>query len=194
MQRFLIFLFTVVVFAAGYATRSWTEQNQPLPAPPAPGSEFAPKDIAKVGPPRTEDRADLIARIQRSMADISTYQTRLQAIDAKYQTGFVALLNAEQKSKYDERNKRFAQGPGPGIDRLAAETSLLSSDDIQRLRQIPLMGALNRISVADRTDSLTDEYKLDADQKARLKALLANRRQEFLDLRSEEHTSELQSH
>ena len=182
MQRFLIFLFTVVVFAAGYATRSWTEQNQPLPAPPAPGSEFAPKDIAKVGPPRTEDRADLIARIQRSMADISTYQTRLQAIDAKYQTGFVALLNAEQKSKYDERNKRFAQGPGPGIDRLAAETSLLSSDDIQRQRQIPLMGALNRISVADRTDSLTDEYKLDADQKARLKALLANRRQEFLDL------------
>ena len=28
----------------------------------------------------------------------------------------------------------------------------------------------------------TDEYKLDADQKARLKTLLANRRQEFLDL------------
>jgi hypothetical protein len=178
MQRFLIFLFTVVVFAAGYGTRTWTERNQPLPAPPAPGAEFAPKDVARGGPPRPDDRADLVARIQKSLADITAYQARLEAIDAEYQKGFVELLTPGQRAKYDERNKRFAEG----AQRMAADTGLLSAEDIDRLRRIPLMGALNRISVASTADNLADEYKLDTVQKSRTQQLLASRRQKFLDL------------
>ena len=66
-QRVLVALLTVLVFAAGFAARMWTESDRPLPPPPAAlmsevlGTQPAEKKSQNA--PKPYNRAQLVADI-----------------------------------------------------------------------------------------------------------------------------------
>jgi hypothetical protein len=186
-QRLLIAIFTVLVFAAGFGARVWTEDDRALPPPPAPGAEFVrapapPAGDAKAEPRRGPDRTKIIADIERFRPQIDAYRNRFESIDAEFQRDFVLVLNAEQRAHYDAVKKNRADDRAKKDAKAAADTSLLTDDQIERLRQRPLGNALYSVAITWPLDHLTQEYKLDEAQQAKVRELLRIRREKFLAL------------
>lgn len=186
-QRLLIAIFTVLVFAAGFAARVWTEEDRALPPPPAPGVEFVrapapPTGDTKAEPRRGPDRAKIVADIERLRPQIDAYRNRFETIDAEFQRNFVLVLNAEQRVHYDAVRKNRADDRAKKDAKAAADTALLTDEQIERLRQRPLGNALYSVAITWPFDHLNQEYKLDEAQQAKLRELLRVRREEFLAL------------
>ena len=63
-----------------------------------------------------------------------------------------------------------------------ADRAPLSDEDIQRAKERPLTWIYWQVTVTPTLESLTKDYKLDADQQTSARALLALRRNKFLAL------------
>lgn len=186
-QRLLIALLTVLVFGAGFAARVWTEGDRGLPPAPAPGSEFVrapatPTADAKTESRRGPDRVKMIADIERLRPQIDAYRNRLDEIEAEFQRDFVTVLNAEQRANYDTRQKKNAEDRAKKEARAAADTGLLTDDQIASLQRRPLWNALYSVAITWPFDHLNHDYKFDEAQQARVRELLRARREKFLAL------------
>src|SRR3954469_7711328 len=116
MQRLLIALLPVVVFGAGYGARMWNEHERPVPPPPATlGAEFShaltppkagePKDPQRVSRDQPIDRAKLVSDIEHVRPQVESYRKQLEAIDAEYNKGLMAILTPEQRGKLADQQK-----------------------------------------------------------------------------------------
>jgi hypothetical protein len=192
-QRLIIALLTVLVFGAGFAARTLTETAPGVPPPPAmPGSEFvrAPTPTANGETPaekRTpgiseKERARLFADIEKVRPQIEAYHKRLDEISAEFDRDFATLLNPDQRAKFDAQQKKNADNRAKREAKEAADTGPLSDQQIEQLRRQPLWNALYSVAVAWRLDRLTHDFKLDADQQAKVRDLLHARREKFLAL------------
>jgi hypothetical protein len=187
-QRLLIAIFTVLVFGAGFAARVWTDEDRALPPPPsAPGGEFvrvptAPAANAKAEPKRGADRAKMIADIERLRPQIDAYRNRLEVIEAEFQRDFVPVLNPEQREHYDAFKKKGSEDHAKNEAKAAADTTLLTDEQVERLRQRPLWNALDSVAISWPLDRLKDRYKLDEAQQAKVRELLRMRREKFIAL------------
>jgi hypothetical protein len=199
-ERLLIVFFTALVFGAGFGAHVWIASEPTVPPPPAAiGSEFAhgPGTPAtapastdpKNAPPgaRSErdeplNRTRLMSEIQRYSAEIKTYQTRLDELDAEFDRGLLPLLTGAQRAGYAALQKRAADHRAKGEAAIAAETAPLSDQQIFRLQQRPLYGVLSSVSISMRFDQLKRELKLTGDQDAKVRELLVTRRKNFLAL------------
>ncbi len=189
-QRLVIPLVALIAFGAGYGAHVWIAHDQVLPPPPAPGSEFTrthpspgidTKADAKPAPGRV-DRAKLIADIEKVRPQIEAYRKRVEEIDGEFDRGFVALLDADQRTKYDAQQKKNAEKRAKDEAKAAADQSPLSDEQIASLQQRPLWNALFKIAVSWRLERATHDYKLDAAQQAEVRKLLESRREKFIAL------------
>lgn len=180
-QRVFVALLTVCGFVAGYAARSLTEPNQPVPpAPAALTREFMPPALsaAEKKNERQLDRAKLVAEIQKLRPQIEAYSARVQEIDSEFEREFVPLLGAAQREKYFVNQKKSAERDA----KRAAKRDLLSNEEIQREQDRSMTWIYWKVTVTPRLEMLTKEYGLDANQQNATRALLALRRSKFIAL------------
>jgi hypothetical protein len=189
MQRLLIAALTVVVFAAGFMARMWTERDRPVPPPPVSlGEEFKTPRGPQTAESKAKDRSSkdavnrsrLIADIEKVRPQIEAYRKRIDEIDGEFDRDFMAILSAEQRERYLARQKRMAEGRAKRDAREAADTSPLSDEQILRLQQFPLFDVLWKVAITARLERLTRDMKLDEAQVAKSRALLITRRDKFL--------------
>jgi hypothetical protein len=185
-QRFLIVLFTALVFAAGFGARMWTEGDRALPPPAVPGSEFlrgasTPTPDPKNSPKPT-DRAKMIADIERLRPQIEAYRKRMDEIAGEFDAALLPALTSEQRVKYIAQQKKNAERRAQGEARDAADNGPLSEEQIFQLQQRPLWSVLRSVAIVSRLEQLDHDYKLDDLQKAKTRELLAARREKFLAL------------
>ncbi len=186
-QRVLVAFLTVLIFAAGFGARVWTEREQPVPPPPVVGREFTDAQSGeKKAPPaaaKPYNRAELAAEIEKLHPQVETYRVRVDAIDNEYEQAFVKILNPEQKKIYD---KKVADMAKHRADREAKEAAnppgLLSDEEIAKLRQRPFESVFWKVCISAKLEQMTHDFKLDADQQARERELLIARRDQFLAL------------
>jgi hypothetical protein len=179
-QRVLVALLTVLVFAAGFAARVWTERAQPLPAAPRLGGEFAPK----ISPPdgkKPASRSDLVTEIEKWKAQSEVYRAQVASLDAEFDRDFGSLLRADQRDLYLANQKKRAEKAAERDARFVSGPSL-TDDDIDRLKQSPLNWMLYTIAISARADRLAKDYKLDSDQLPKTHELLARRRDKLIAL------------
>jgi hypothetical protein len=192
-QRVVIPLLVATAFGAGFFARSWTVTEVALPPPPLVGSEFAhgsgpaapdAKPDAKPAGSRPIDRAKLIADIERSRAQVDTYQKRMEEIEADFERDFVAILDPAQRQHYDAMKKekvaRFAKmASQPREDHSLA---LMTDEQIERSRRSPLLRALDTVAITPRFNYVNREYKLSEAQQPLALQILQSRREKFLRL------------
>ena len=196
MKRALVISgLTVVVFAIGYIAGLRTERTRPVPAPPAPlMAEFTGKastgpaiaTAAKPSGPQAasarspQNRAQLVAEIERLRPQIDSYRQRLDQIDAEFDGQLAAILTPEQRIHYASGQKRRAQRMAKGFAEVAAGVTPLTDDEIDQLRQRSLSGVLWMVAPTMKHDSLVKDLKLDAEQQIKARELLKQRREKFL--------------
>lgn len=180
-QRVFVGLLTVVVFLAGYFTRSLTDRPEPVPPPPAAlARELAPATPAKSGgKSRHEiDRAKLVADIKKLRPQIDAYVTHIQEIESEFDREFNALLNPKQLEKRFAYLKKRAEQEAKRI----ADRAPLSDEAIVRERERPLTDIYWMVTVTPRLERLIKEYELTDDQQTKTRALLSVRRNKFMAL------------
>ncbi len=196
MKRALVISgLTVVVFAIGYIAGLRTERTRPVPAPPAPlMAEFTGKAatgpaiataVKPSGPQAAssrspQNRAQLVAEIERLRPQIDSYRQRLDQIDAEFDGQLAAILTPEQRTHYTTGQKRRAQRMAKGFAEVAAGVTPLTDDEIDQLRQRSLSGVLWMVAPTMKHDSLVKDLKLDAEQQTKARELLKQRREKFL--------------
>ena len=190
MQRWTIPLLVALAFSAGFAARMWTERERGLPLAPTPGTEFV-RASQPVGtetqagvaasPAPGLDRAKLIHEMDKMRPQIDVYRKRIEEIAKEFDEKFVAILNAEQRAHWEERQKMHAANRQKREAEEASGTPL-SDAQIETLRRQPLWNALWNVAINWRLDFLCKEYKLDEEQRADACGLLKTRRENFLSL------------
>ena len=187
-QRLLVAFLTVLVFAAGFAARMWTEHDRPLPPPPgAPFTELigVPAE-KKPAPPAIKpyDRAQLVAEIEKLRPQVDAFRARIDAIDAEYEKAFVEILNPEQRRTYDAKLANFQKKKAEHDAKQAAlpPPPPLSDEEIAKLRQRPFETIFWKVSTIMKLEQVTRDYKLDVTQQARERELLVARRDKVLEL------------
>jgi hypothetical protein len=185
-QRLLVSLLTVLVFAAGFGARVWTEGQQPVPPPPIVGREFTGLQSGEKPPapsPKPYNRAELVADIEKLRPQVDAYRTQVDAIDNEYEQAFVKILNPEQRKIYD---KKIADMQKRRADREAKEATSppppLSDEEIAKLRQRPFESVFYKVCTSAKLEQVAHDFKLDAEQQARERELLVARRDKFLAL------------
>jgi hypothetical protein len=186
---------TVVVFAIGYIAGLRTERSRPVPAPPTTlMGEFTSKAVtvpatataAKPNGPQAasarspQNRAQLVAEIERLRPQIDSYRQRLDQIDAEFDGQLAAILTPEQRTHYAAGQKRRAERMAKGLAEVAGGVKPLTDDEIDQLRQRSLSGVLWMVAPTMKHDSLVKDLKLDAEQQTKARELLKQRREKFL--------------
>ncbi len=177
-QRVFVALLTVAVFVAGYAARALTERGQPVPPPPAALTREFARPTKTTNDAKKLDRAKLVAEIEKLRPQIVAYTAQVAEIDAEFDREFTALLTPEQRDKWTANQKKFAERDAKRL----AQTAPLSDEDIMRERDRPLTDIYRQVTVTPRLEWVTKEYKLDAGQQTKTRALLALRRNQFIAL------------
>lgn len=187
-QRLLVALLTVLVFAAGFAARMWTESDRPVPPPPSgPWLELTGAPSEKKAPPQSApkpyNRAQLVAEIEKLRPQIDAFRARIDAIDAEYEQDFVKILNPEQRRVYDAKLADWQKRKAEHESKAAAQPPPpLSDEEIAKLRQRPFEYIYWKVSPVMKLEQVTRDYKLDTAQQARERELLAARRDKVIAL------------
>jgi hypothetical protein len=187
-SRVFIPLLTIVVFGAGYGARIWTEHLRcPVPPPPALLTELSTSaPTAKVSskttvPERPANAAKLAAEIERLRPSIEEFRKRIEEMDGEMDQQLIALLKPEQLPKWEKLLKRrveYTQKEEAGI----VGDGPLTSEQIASLQQRPLYKLLAVVVVPQRLEWLTNDLKLDQEQKEKARGILLQRRDKFLAL------------
>jgi hypothetical protein len=196
MKRSLVITgVAAAVFSAGYIAGLRTERSRPLPAPPAPlMGEFsfkpapAPADTkaSKLSPATStparapQNRAQLVAEIDRLRPQIDSYRQRIDKLDAEFDQELSAVLTPDQQKSYSAAQKRRAERMAKGAAEVASASAPLTDDEIDHLRQRSLFGVLWMVAPTMKHDSLVKDLKLDAEQQVKARELLRQRREKFL--------------
>jgi hypothetical protein len=188
-QRLLIAFLTALGFAAGFGARMLTESGPAVPPPPAPGTEFVrssnpvPAESKERRAPtyNEKDREKLVADIQKLRPQIEQYRTRIEEIANEFDRELVPILTPEQRQKFAALQKKDADNRAKR-EKQAAEASTLSDEQIFQLQQRPLWNALWNVAISWRLERLMRDFKFDAQQEAKVRELLARRREKFLAL------------
>ena len=172
-SRLTTVLLTVVAFGLGYvAARS----GQTVPSVPAPPSislldDQKNRDAEELRP---IDRARIIAEVDALRPHITAYCLRVEEIEADFRLEFVNLLTAQQVKNYEANQNKFARQGNHSTQRV--------SEDIERERDRSLNSVYWLVTVTPKLTWLSKEYRLDANQQMRTRALLTMRRNAFLAL------------
>jgi Spy/CpxP family protein refolding chaperone len=196
MKRSLVITaLSAAVFAAGYIAGLRTERSRPLPAPPAPlMGEFSSRSVtplatatpAKPNLPNAapvrvpQNRAQLVAEIDRLRPQIDSYRRRIETLDAEFDRELAAVLTPDQQKYYSAAQQRRAERMAKGAAEVASAPAPLTDDEIDHLRQRSLYGVLWMVAPTMKHDSLVKDLKLDAEQQAKTRELLRLRREKFL--------------
>ena len=189
-QRLVIALLVMIAFGAGFGARMWTEGVHVLPSPPAPGIEFVRQSAPAVAGAKSEsrgvvsgspDRAKLIADIEKVRPQIAAYHKRLDEIAAEFDRDFLSILVPEQRLIFEARQKQSAVWRATREAEVTG-TDLLTDPQIEQLRRQPLWNALYSVAISWRFDRLVSDYKLDENQRVRVRRLLEARREKFIAL------------
>jgi len=196
MKRSLaITALSAAVFAAGYVAGLRTERSRPVPAPPAPlMGEFSSRSVTtaatatpskpnlpNAAPVRVpQNRAQLVAEIDRLRPQIDSYRQRIDMLDVEFDRELAAVLTPDQQKSYSAAQKRRAERMAKGAAEVASAPAPLTDDEIDRLRQRSLYGVLWMVAPTMKHDSLVKDLKLDAEQQAKARELLRQRREKFL--------------
>ena len=193
-QRLVIALLAALCFGAGFAARMWTDDDLPaVPPPPvAAGGEFATVTPAKndtkkksghpSGRSSSANRNRLAGDIQRLRPQIDTYLARREELDKEFERDLVSLLTPEQREKFAARQKRVAERNAKDAAREAAETGLLTDEQIFQLQQRPMGNLLWSLSINSRYDFLNKDLKFDSEQEPKVRELYRQRRDKFIAL------------
>lgn len=182
-QLFVVALLSVLAFAAGYGVRIWVDGTRPIPAPPQVGGEFtdsphpAQPAPAPAAPTSGANRAEIAAQIERLRPQIAAFRSGLHDIDVEFDRNLQSLLTPEQHELYRQRRKR--------LDAMAIHphaSGVLTEDEIVMLRDRPLWGAVDHISVQWKLDDYAKDLKLDSTQLEKMRGFLQHRRERFLAL------------
>jgi hypothetical protein len=92
------------------------------------------------------------------------------------------LLTPEQREKFDARQKRLAERRAKDEAREAADTALLTDEQLFQLQQRPLWNVLWSVSLDARYERLHKDLKFDERQAAKVKELYRQRRDQFIAL------------
>ncbi len=187
-QRLLIALLTIIIFAAGFGAAVWTQRHCPLLSPPVGllgeirGRTFDvrlqvndPAAIAKIN-----------AEIERMKPDIDAFRQKLDALNEVFHQKFEAILTPAQREQFEKMHKRYqddlrakrAETPLPAVQPAPAGGATLKLPFFAE----PVEGMTAIIVVPLAVDHLSDQLKLDDQQKATLRQLLLERREQFLAL------------
>jgi len=177
-------LLTLVVFAAGLFAGIWTQRLRPLPPPTMPplgemsrfhhddhrheGKEdgkggWDRKDHFPFPPEKAEEMKAAMARIE---PQIKAFEEKLGAMETDFRAKFEATLTPEQKKQFEEKAPPPFNAPGGPSNRMMG----------------PLGGIAFFTIIAPGLEHMSKDLALTPDQQAKLKALLIERRQKFLDL------------
>ena len=180
-QRVFVAVLTVLMFAAGYAARLWTEPNQMVPpAPAALAKEYA-RPESRASDKRSEhqlDRAKLLAEIEQLRPRIESFSAQVQEIETEFDREFSQLLRPDQREKFVANQKKWADRNAKRL----AKREPLSDEDIQREKERPMTWIYWQVTVTPKLDGLTKEYSLDAAQQNATRSLLTLRRNKFISL------------
>lgn len=189
-QQLLIAGFTAVGFAAGFATHTMTIEGPKVPPPPTPGAEFirtaegaaTATEKPRQAPTYSEkERERLRDDIEKMRPQIDSFRKRMEEIAAEYDEGMRAMLNAEQRERFEARLRRNAERAAAG-DRRAAASMTLSDEQIFQAQQGQLWSVLWNVAVNYRLERLVQDFSLTPDQQVKAKLLLEARREKFLAL------------
>lgn len=180
-QRVFVALLTVAVFLAGYGARGFADRDRPVPPPPVTLTQEYARPATSADDAKTKqklDRAKLLAEIDKLRPQIVSYTAQVAEIEAGFDREFSALLTPEQREKFLAGRKRMAER----AEKKKTDPALLSDDDINRERDRPLTDIYRQVTVTPPLEWMTKEYKLDATQQTKTRALLALRRSQFIAL------------
>lgn len=181
---FLVAVIALLGFIAGGAAGILYERRQPLPAPPFPPmSEFrggggwgGPGGPGGPGFRHPINRRELIATIENLRPQLEAFQRRMKEIDAEFDRNLDTILNPEQRTKHAEDMKRH-HGPRPNDSRPISDDAISWIFREQTNRTV-----LWQVVIPFSLDQLTKQYALDDGQREIVRALLLERRREFLEL------------
>ena len=176
-----VILITVALFLSGLLVGIWTQMVRPLPPPPfGPMSEFGGQSLPGFpGPPpglppwiqnSPSEPPPSPEEIRKRMAmlepQVEAFRKSVDAIEQQFRSSFEAILNSEQKHKFDVIKARIANLPDvlPGCGRIIGPVFV--SMVIYR----PLV------------EHFTEDLGLDDKQQKQLKDLLIDRRNKLITL------------
>ncbi len=164
---------TLGIFLAGLLAGVWTQNLHPLPPPPMPpmgelGPPAGPSGMAPMQFPLTrENAAELEARMEKLRPQIEAFERELQGLETRFRERFEAILTPEQKATVTKlRPPSFLPPPSRAPDRMLG----------------PLGGIAFFTIITPAFEHFSRELNLSAGQQNELKALLLQRREEFLHL------------
>jgi len=176
-----VILITVALFLSGLLVGIWTQAVRPLPPPPfGPMSEFGGQSLPGFpGPPpglppwmqtSPNEPPPSPEEIRRRMAilepQFEAFRKNVDAIEQQFKSSFEAILNPEQKHKFEVIKNRLANLPDllPGCG--------------------PIMGPVFVSMVIYRPllEHFTEDLGLDDKQQNQLKDLLIDRRNKLITL------------
>lgn len=188
-QRFLTVVLTLALLGAGFGTGIWTERHRPLPPPPiAFMGEMGKGGPVAAGAPAAGqvDRAELVAEITRIRPQIDHFRQQLDGIESGFEHDLQGLLTPAQRTAYATLKTRPGaahEGPVMGpVSKVTGTARPLSAEQIAQLQQRPVFHVVDMVVVSMRLDWLVQELNLDVAQRARVQALLQERRGKFLAL------------
>jgi len=181
MRILLTIIGTVLIFGAGVFAGAWMQRTQAFPPPPTeimgeirdmPMSGSRPAAHREMDPARA---AELRAQIEKLQPEIDAFKKKLDPIKTQCRHSLEAILTPEQRERLAAFHERAAAQPAPAIP----------GGEVHNRTWHPHEGleSLFPIVLVENTlDRLTEELDLTADQRAKVRALLLDRRSQFLEL------------
>src|SRR5581483_7735615 len=126
------------------------------------------------------------AEIERMKPDIDAFRQKLDILNEVFRRDFEAILRPDQREQYEKMHQRYLEGlkarraasPLPTVQTTSAGSATLTLPFFNE----PVEGMTSIVVVPLAVDHLTDQLKLDDQQKAVLRQLLLQRREKFLAL------------
>jgi hypothetical protein len=185
MRILLTIIGTVLIFSAGVFAGVWMQRTQPVPPPPtevmgeirdmpigAKNPSVGPDSHHNFDPARN---AELRAEIEKIQPEIDAFKKKLDPIKTQCRHNLEAVLTPEQRERLASFRERLASQSPPNTP----------GGEVHNHAWHPHEGleSLFPIVLVENTlDRLTEDLTLTPDQRTKVRALLMERRSQFLEL------------